>query len=207
MKLSKKFSLAIALVVVLTIGVITYAFANNIKIGKVDNNVRLVKVEGELSDIYETIDQLKQTATGIIEVNILETETIVYGDVPFTISKAKVLSSLKGKISEGQEIKLIETGGKYTLSGENPKEVKGEEVEIAFEGIRVMQPGEHLVLFVKEFVGPQIQGAFVPLGIYQGKFKVEKDDYVKQQAPFEHKLKDYTSPIKLKEFKDKLKND
>lgn len=200
-KLSKKLSIAIALSVVVTSGAVTAAVVHNNK----SNNVKLVKIEGDLSDVFNNMDQLKQKSSDIIEVNILDTETIVYNDMPFTISKAKVISKVKGKISEGEDIKLIETGGKYKLSGENPKEVKGQEVEWAFEGVRVMQPGEHLVLFVKEFVGPQIKDAYIPLGVYQGKFKVNKDGNVEQQAPSTHKLKDYVTPLKVEDFKEKLK--
>lgn len=61
-----------------------------------------------------------------------------------------------------------------------------------------MQKGEHLILFMKPFVGPQVEGAYVPLGVWQGKFKVDKDGKVKQQAPDEYKLKDYKPMSKNK---------
>lgn len=200
-ELSKRLSITIALAVIVTTGAVTASITQNNK----SNRVEFIKVAGDLADVFNNLDQLKQKSSAIIEVNILETETIVYNDMPFTISKAKVISKVKGKINEGEDIKLIETGGKYTLSGTNPKEVKGQEVEWAFEGVRVMQPGEHLFLFVEEFVGPQIKDAYIPLGIYQGKFKVNKDGNVNQQAPSDHKLKDYIKPVNVKEFKEKLK--
>lgn len=168
-------------------------------------NAQPIQAEGQLQEKFTSIRGLKQRASAIVEVNVINSETIVYKDTPFTISTAMVIFKVKGIQKEGQEIKLIETGGKYKLTGENPKEEKGKEVEFAFEGIRVMQPGDHLFLFVDEFVGPQIMGAYIPLGVYQGKFMVEQDGKIRQQAPNDHKLTDYMEPVGKEKFKENLK--
>lgn len=180
MKLSKKSWITVSLAVLITSGVVTAVTVRTPSNppqtsteAVTTSNVQQISLEGDLQENFDSLDKLKQRASAIVEVDVLKTETIVYDDMPFTISTAKVLSKVKGNVNEGQEIKLIETGGKYKLTGENPKEAKGQEVELSFEGIRVMQPADHLFLFIDEFVGPQVTGAYIPLGVYQGKFKVD----------------------------------
>jgi hypothetical protein len=154
-----------------------------------------------LSEHYDTLNDLKHGATDIVEVEVLDNYVVVQGDMPFTISNLKILSTIKGEIPKDNKIKVLETGGKYVNSGENPKDKKGQEVDMKFGGISVMQTGEHLILFIKPFVGPQATDAYVPLGVWQGKFKVGKGNNgkVEQQAPDEYKLKDY-KPVSISRF-------
>lgn len=161
----------------------------------------------DLSEHYDTIYDLKQGATNIVEVEVLDNYVVVQGDMPFTISNLKVLSAIKGDMMKDDEIKVLETGGRFTTSGENPKDKKGQEVDMKFGGISVMQKGEHLILFVRPFVGPQVTEAYVPLGVWQGKFKVVKGNNgkVEQQAPNEYKLKDY-KPVGIGQFIKELGN-
>jgi hypothetical protein len=161
----------------------------------------------DLSENFDTMSDLKQGATNIVEVEVLDNYVIVQGDMPFTISNLKVLSTIKGDIMKGDKIKVLETGGKFTSSGVSLKGIKGQEVDMKFGGISVMQTGEHLILFIRPFVGPQVTDAYVPLGVWQGKFKVGKGNNgkVEQQAPVEYKLKDY-KPVNLGEFINDLEN-
>ncbi len=141
-----------------------------------------------LSEHFDTLNDLKQGATNIVEVEVLDHYVVTQGDMPFTISNVKTLTSIKGDTKKDDKIKVIETG------------------DTSFGGINVMQAGEHLILFVKPFVGPQVTGAYVILGVWQGKFKVGKgsNGKVEQQAPSEYKLKDY-KPVSLSKFIQKLK--
>ena len=98
-------------------------------------------------------------------------------------------------------IKIIETGGVY-----KPKDREGRdlpETELKFGGIPVVRQGEHLVLFFDEFVGPQVKGAYVPLGVFQGKFKIEGSKAI-QQAPNEYALKN-SIPLDVANLKAKIK--
>ena len=143
---------------------------------------------------FETLSDLTDRATNIVEVSILDkAETVEYGQVFFTISQAKVLSSLKGDITPNTEIRIIETGG----SMPNGQEFK-------FNGIPVVKKGEHLFLFVEKYVGPVAQNAYVPLGVYQGKFKVQGDNVIQQTTP-DLKIKDYDQAISKAKFKDDVK--
>ena len=211
MRISKKSLISVSLAVLITCGLVTAVAVKTHSNPKktsteavATSNVQQISLQGDLQENFDSVVKLKQRAAAIVEVDVTSSETIVYKDMPFTISTAKVLSKIKGIIKEGQEIKLIETGGKFKLTGENPKEAKGQEAEVSFEGIRVMQPGDHLFLFLDKFVGPQVTDAYIPLGVYQGKFKVESNK-VYQQAPNDNKLSDYKQPVDKEVFKEKLK--
>jgi hypothetical protein len=160
-----------------------------------------------LAEHYDTIDDLKKSATNIVETEVLDNYVVVQGDMPFTISNLKVLSAIQGDIMKGDKIRVLETGGKFINSSENSKEKKGQEVDMKFGGASVMQNGEHLILFVRPFVGPQVTDAYVPLGVWQGKFKVSKGNNgkVEQQAPNEYMLKDY-KPVNISQFIKELEN-
>ncbi len=134
----------------------------------------------DLAEHYKGLNELRVSASDILEVSVLDdTETIQYGGLPFTVTKAKVLSNHKGNPNVGDEVRFIETGGMMP-SGQ----------EMKFNGIPVMKPGENLILFAKEYVGPIAEDVLIPLGVYQGKFLI-KDNRVEQQAPAEDKLIDY----------------
>jgi hypothetical protein len=147
----------------------------------------------QLETYFTSMDELTNSAKAIVEVDITDQqETIEYGGIVFTVSTAKVITSLKGSATPGTDIRVLETGG-----------MMADGQEFKFNGIPVAKKNEKLFLFLDEYKGPIVQGAYVPIGVYQGKFKV-KDDEVIQQAPSEEKLKDY-KPMKKDEFKIKMK--
>ncbi|MGG1553391.1 hypothetical protein [Paenibacillus ferrarius] len=149
---------------------------------------------------YSTLGELTSDAEDIAEINVLSQETITYLDVPFTISTVTVKSALKGSIKEGDTIKVIETGGEYSPIGKDGKELP--KTNLKFNGIEVLSKNDHAILFLNKFVGPQVKDAYVPVGVYQGKFKVISGEAV-QQAPEKEKLKDY-KPIVIDSFKEKI---
>lgn len=129
---------------------------------------------------FESLAALEKQASNIIEVKVIDNvETIEYGDVTFTVSEALILSSLKGELKENETIRLVETGG-----------IMKDGQEFKFNGIPVVKKDEHLYLFVEKYVGPVTEGAYIPLGVYQGKFKVT-DNQIEQQAPGSDKIRDF----------------
>lgn len=196
--LKSKKSLILIIIVVLISVALTITFTGC-------NRVRTATMEGDLSEIFYSVSELKEAAELIVVANVIHQETIVYAKVPFTISRVKILSTIKGSLKEGEEIKVIETGGKYNYTDDNSKKKKGEEVEVTFEGVRVMQPGENLILFMRMFSGPQMDDGYVPLGVFQGKFKINKDNIVEKQAPEDYAFTDYDKPLAKEEFIGKLK--
>ncbi|MFB9328115.1 hypothetical protein ACFFSY_19480 [Paenibacillus aurantiacus] len=147
----------------------------------------------QLETYFTSLDELTSRANDIVEVDILDQqETVEYGGVVFTISAAKVISAQKGNLTPDAVIKVLETGG-----------VMSDGQEFKFNGIPVAKKKDKLFLFLEAYKGPITQDAYVPIGVYQGKFKVEKDEVI-QLAPSEEKLKDY-KPVKKEEFKTKIK--
>lgn len=51
---------------------------------------------GELSESFSTLDELKQKAEAIVEVNISDAKAEKYNDVVFTLSNAEVKRYIKG---------------------------------------------------------------------------------------------------------------
>ncbi|GGG69116.1 hypothetical protein GCM10010918_25280 [Paenibacillus radicis (ex Gao et al. 2016)] len=138
---------------------------------------------------YRTVSELAQDADEIVEIKVNVQKTILYQEVPFTVSTVSVLNSFKGDHEKGDTIRIIETGGEYT-----PLDKQGNalpKTTMNFNGISVLQPNNHEVIFLSTFEGPQISGeVYVPLGVYQGRFKVDASGDLIQQAPDEEKVND-----------------
>ncbi|MFC4101512.1 hypothetical protein [Paenibacillus xanthanilyticus] len=143
----------------------------------------------QLETYVTSLEELTAKASDIVEVEILDQqETIEYGGVVFTVSSAKVISTQKGPLASGAIMNVLETGG-----------VMSNGQEFKFNGIPVAKKKEKLFLFLETYQGPITQDAYVPIGAYQGKFKVENDKVI-QLTPSEEKLKDY-KPVKKEDFK------
>ncbi|QGQ97653.1 hypothetical protein EHS13_23560 [Paenibacillus psychroresistens] len=139
---------------------------------------------------YGTLDELVSNAVEIVEINVLNQETFTYKDIPFTISSVTVLSTLKGSVLKGDTIRIVETGGEY-----NPTDKEGKalpKTTFKLNGIPVLEKGEHDIIMLSKFIGPQIEGeAYTPLGVYQGRFRFDSSGQLIQQAPDKERLKDY----------------
>ncbi|CAM4485772.1 hypothetical protein FHS16_004917 [Paenibacillus endophyticus] len=149
---------------------------------------------------YTSMEELTSEAEVIAEVKVDSQETITQLNVPFTISLVTIKSTIKGAFKEGDKIKIIETGGDFIPVDNTGKKLK--ETRMKFNGIDVLNKHDHAVLFLQEFVGPQVEGAYVPIGVYQGKFKVVNEMLI-QQAPESEKIKDY-KPLRIDSFKEKV---
>ncbi|WP_349408700.1 hypothetical protein [Pseudalkalibacillus sp. SCS-8] len=167
-----------------------------------NKDIEEVNSSAELIKDYATLKELMKDAVLISNVKVLSQETIVHEGVPFTISEVEIIKNYKGKEKKGKIIKVIETGGIYTPKGKSEEDL--DKVEYQINGVSTMENGEEYYLFLEEFVGPQVDGAYIPLGAYQGKFKVNKNK-ITQETDYENKIKDFTE-IDVEEFKNKLKD-
>jgi len=138
-----------------------------------DQEIKTVMVVVEKNKHYTTLKELKKDAPIILEGTIIKQETIVHGDLPFTISQIEVRDSLKGKIEKNSMIKIIETGGIYKPNGKPGEDLPL--VNLQLEGGITVKEGEDFFFFLEPFVGPQVENAFIPLAIHQGKIKIDKD--------------------------------
>ena len=195
-KFKKMFTVLLSITVLLLL-IVGYGI---VYVGQSD--VRKVISSGELNENFTSFKELKKEAEMTIEGKVLEQETIVHGNLPFTISKVEIVNKYKGKVKKGDIIQVIETGGIYEPAGKNGEKLN--KVELKLNNVSTLKPEEHVFLFLRSFSGPQVEGAHIPLGAYQGKFKVNKDGKVKQQANEEYKLIDFTEE-KIETFKEKVK--
>jgi hypothetical protein len=152
-----------------------------------------------LSERYNSIKELKTEAFDMVEVDVKSNESVLYHELGFTISTVEIISSLNGNFEQGQQIRIVQTGGRYEYTGKNPKIPKGQVIETTMMGIPVMAPSEKYFLFIKKYEGEVTNDAYRILGLFQGKFKIKDNDVI-QNAPEEYKIKDYT-----KETIDKFK--
>lgn len=139
---------------------------------------------------FNNIDKLKESADVIAEVEILENKYIEHGGLPFTISKARVISKSKGEVKEGDTIGIMQTGG--ILNGS----------ELKVQGLSVMKPGDHMFLFMQKYMSEIIdEDAYhYILGEYQGRFKIFDNNSVVNVSPVKKLDRDY-----LKEKNKNLK--
>lgn len=178
-KLSFKTKLLSILSIMILVVLIPVLYSNFVKMETAESDRKLVKISGSLAEDFKNLKELKKNSSVIIEVTVKESSQTTFGDVIFTISDIEVDNSLKGKYKRGEVLRLLETGG-ITADGD----------ELAFDGIPVVKPGEKYILFLEEYEGPITENAYVPLAVYQGKFKITGNKVV-QQAPDKWKLKDF----------------
>jgi hypothetical protein len=79
-----------------------------------------------------------------------------------------------------------------------------------FNGIPVLTRNDHEVIFLTKFTGPQVYGeVYVPVGVYQGRFKLDSSGQMTQHALINGRLGDFTV-VEFDEFieivKAKLSN-
>jgi hypothetical protein len=168
--------------------------------------IRNIEFTAELEYEYKSLKELKKHSEIIAKVEVLNTKTIEYEDLPFTISQVKILDKKKGPIKKNEILQIIETGGVYSPEGKNGLVM--DSVEYQLNGVSVLQKGEVQFLLLKKFEGPQVnEKTYIPLGAYQGKFKV-KNNKVYQQAKLESEESEFVDFIEIPEedFKEKIED-
>ncbi len=169
---------------------------------KDESNIEIINGQFSISKQYHSLDHVVSEATEVVEVEVLEQHVITHHQMPFTLSNVKVLASHKGSTHRGDILQVIETGGVYEpkLDGTDTKD--GRKLELAFEGVRVMKPGENYFLALQQFHGPQTDNAYVAIGEIFGKFKL-KSGQIAHVAPDKYKLQDI-QPMNKSEFQNRL---
>lgn len=135
---------------------------------------------GSLAEIYDSMEQLEQDAIAVVHAEVVGQEVILLDGLPQTHSRAKIKAVLKGDVSAGDEITVVEEGD-------------GEEFYIA---VPPMKSSCEYVLFLTDY-----NGNYYPCGAFQGKFVI-KEGYVFQQGAGDTYIKAYT-PVTAKEFIEK----
>ncbi|AQQ53097.1 hypothetical protein [Planococcus lenghuensis] len=138
-----------------------------------------IKSSAEMVTSFESTEEMQTEADVIVEGEVQAQEVVVHGDLPFTISEIAVMEGFKGEFKAGDTIRVLETGGTYQPEGKDGEALP--ETDFALSSAGVMETGEQFFLFLRPFTGPQTEGAFIPLGAYQGKFLIEGQEVRSQE--------------------------
>lgn len=118
---------------------------------------RLVDVE--MVDNYGSIDDLIKDSP-IIVIGTVDSKNneFIYGEVPFALTKFKVETIIRGAVSD--TINILQT-----KTYMDP----------------FLKKGDRMVLFLVQYEGPITKDAYVMKGLYQGQYKIEGDEIIKNE--------------------------
>lgn len=155
--------LSVSIVIAVVIGVFSFAgyYLLMNKNKALDETPRVGR-SISIAESFDSIQELKDRAELIALVSIKNTKPLSAGGVTFTVSESELMEVFKGKAPQ-TVINILETGGI-----ENGK-------MISYDGNTVMQKNDQAIVFLERYVGPIVDDAYVILGVYQGKFVVDKD--------------------------------
>lgn len=116
--------------------------------------------DAKMVDNYASIDDLIKD-TPIIVMGTVESnnEEIVYGDVTFGLTKFKVETTYRGKVSD--TINILQT-----KMNDDP----------------FIHKGDKMILFLVRYEGPVTSDAYRFKGLYQGQYKIEGSKITKNSA-------------------------
>lgn len=146
-----------------------------------------------LAVIFNSIEEISDYSALIVDCNVESSEVVMVDGFPQTHSTVTVHSVLKGDISEGESILVLEEGG-ITPAG-----------TARLTGVPWLEIDNHYMLFLVESQLPGYEDAYYISGAFQGKF-IEKEGYYFQQATENTKLSlDEYYPQTMDEFSDIIK--
>jgi|GEM_PF-1650881 len=171
-----------------------------------------------LAELYKNIGELKKASDIIIEGEVKSTKSIIYHDMPFTVSEVVIYDLFKSNstmLKKNGTVCIIENGGildeetqiksfkaKFPNKEINKKEVKS--IKLINDGISPMDRGEHVIIFGVETYGILEKPCYFVLGVYQGKYKIHGDK-VKHEVPKELEYQFEDKVEILKELIDLIK--
>lgn len=114
---------------------------------------------------YNTLSELEKDSSVIVDATVIESEYFSYDDIPFTLNKMTINKVYKGEFKKGDSINVLETGGVIN------------NIDYAPEDDKVMKKKDKVILYLYKYEGPIKEEVekYVISGLYQGKFKYDKD--------------------------------
>ena len=97
----------------------------NLSVGE---DIPVVEASGKLVNCYDTLDKINNDSEVVVKGTIIENEYVDYHDLTFTISKFKIDEVVKGDVSVGDTIKVLQTGGISEFK-RNEEDIKSETEE------------------------------------------------------------------------------
>ncbi|WP_166243371.1 hypothetical protein [Paenibacillus turpanensis] len=127
----------------------------------------------EQQKYYEALEDMADAASAIVEVELTgKSDTVKHREADFKITEATVKRVIKGD--------------------EQLKSTTVRILEVAAFG---MDDHKRNVLFLEKYAGPVIDDAYIVAGVYQGKFKLDKDDKLVYDGHRNGGLKSFQSQI------------
>lgn len=110
-----------------------------------------------LQTYYNALEEITTDSDLIVEVELTgKSEDINYKDADFKVTEAQVKKVLKGSEElTSQAIRIL---------------------EVAVFNMNQQNEHKKRLLFLEKYEGPVTQNAYVVAGVYQGNFKIDKDD-------------------------------
>lgn len=140
------------------------------------DKTKMAPMSGQLAEDFQSIRELALASPVIVAGNVLGIEYAPYQNIPFTIVTLRVEHSIKGDVAEGDQVRIVETGGVFAGRSKEETGEFGQPVEAAFEGVPVMKTGERWLLFLGAYdPGPVATGAYSVKGVFQGKLRIAED--------------------------------
>lgn len=165
-----------------------------------EDNVRYFSTHTDRIKYYTSSDELYKAAEVIIAGKCLEAKAVYKLNKLFTLSKVEVTVVLKGNISVGDIISVVEDGGR-TSFGEYDKNCNVDEkafetngtrlpedykVVIGMDGFYPLTAGEEVLLFLGDTTGflPEVSGTLYDvIGATDGKLYKQEDGVYRKASP------------------------
>ena len=175
-----------------------------------DNGSRLgVSVTADSLTNYETIKNLKEASELIIRGEVLNKNSYMNGPSAITENKIKIIESYSDNAKAGDIVTVVSAGGTITyeeyssVNGEiekefvDPKTLKGEELELSFEGGESLEIGKEYIIFASmQKIDAQGTKKYCIEGINQGLFKINGNTISNNYLSYTKDIKSFNSDMK-----------
>lgn len=150
------FGIIFALIIVILVSAVIFDYNNK------KQTPPVVNMHLDLVDRFDSVDSLKSQSTLIALIEVTNTRTYEYEDVPFTLSNAVIKKLYKNTDADKNisSINILETGGEI------------DKLNYVSDGNSVFKPSDEAIVFLEKYIGPVAEDAYVIKGAYQGKFKL-----------------------------------
>jgi hypothetical protein len=159
-----------------------------------------VILSADFAVLYSSLAQLKDAADVVVRGQVTDVSYLDFNSTAYTEVTLAVTKCLKGDFAAGDEITIVEVGGVTTMAtvegdkfGSAPQADADTKVSVQLEGAPLTQVGDKCVYFLGTGTIGVVPGTYyVPLGAFQGRFKVD-NGVAKRFVPSDWQSGKYTA--------------
>lgn len=159
-----------------------------------------VIVNADFAVLYSSLAQLKDAADLIVRGQVTDVSYLDFNSTAYTAVTLAVSKCFKGDVAAGDEITIVEVGGVTTMAtvegdkfGPTTQADENTKVSVQLEGAPLTQVGDKCVYFLGTGTIGVVPGTYyVPLGSFQGRFKVD-NGVAKRFVPSDWQSNKYTA--------------